>query len=287
MCINVLLMSLNQLFRRNGGGRGHNRGHFRRAETLCTGVVLCAFLFALVPTPSHADADVTGDDAQDTYRGTGALLLPRSWTGEAKARTRIAHCNGCRWVVQSSCHRQEVGCNMGAWPACPAGMARFDVLFAEDKTTQPTFRGTACIGPHGPVTRHTAQARADALVVRALPALRPRAVCSLPIRAIPCGFVTGSPSRVVLPMQIFDAEVVVTASANYQWLWSDGTRTVTKLPLVRKAFASSGSQHVVLSSTWQAMFTVDGLGPFPVNQSLHQRAEVALFVRNVRAILVE
>jgi len=124
MRTNFRFMRPNQLFTRNGYWQGHNRCHLRRSETLRNGVVLCAFLFALIPAQSHADTDVTGDDAHDTYRGTGALLLPRSWTGEVKARTRIAHCNGCRWVVQSSCHRQEVGCNMGAWPACPAGMSR-------------------------------------------------------------------------------------------------------------------------------------------------------------------
>jgi hypothetical protein len=88
-------------------------------------------------------------------------------------------------------------------------------------------------------------------------------------------------------MQMFDADVVVTAAANYEWLWADGTRTVTKLPRVRKAFAASGAQQVVLTSTWQATFTVDGLGPFAVRRSLHQTAQLGLFVHNVRVILVE
>ena len=144
-------------------------GGMRVAWVVCIATVTCT-----LATTAAADPTVTADDDTDSYRGIGAVLLSRAWSGAASERRSSATCGGCRWSFRSSCRTHGMGCSSGSWPGCPPGTARFDMLRSDSASDPLRYRGTACLGPGGPVTTgQVVSAVPDAVVARLRP-LRPR-----------------------------------------------------------------------------------------------------------------
>ena len=179
-------------------------------------------------TNAAADPTVTADDDTDSYRGVGAVLLSRAWSGAASERRSSATCGGCRWSFRSSCRTHGMGCSSGSWPSCPPGTARFDMLRSDSASDPLRYRGTACLGPGGPVT-----------TVGKFTWRRPG----------------------------LGADISTGPIASHMWL-------------------HPGSVRVHVSAMWTASFSVDDLGPFPVEQTITQRGSMNLRVHRTQKVLV-
>jgi len=241
---------------------------------------------ALACTPAAADPTVTGDDDTDSYRGVGAVLLSRTWSGEPTERSRSATCHGCRWSFRSSCRTHGMGCSSGSWPSCPPGTARFDMLRSDSFSDPLRYRGTVCLGPGGPATPgHIAAVLRDTTVASLGP-LRPRLLSAAAVQGQLTQVSVGVPARVTFPMVVAGVRVEVTAAGRFTWQWPERSAAASKGPVASHTWLSSGPVRVGVSAVWTATFSLDDLGPFPVEQTITQQGSIDLRVHRAQRVLV-
>lgn len=252
-----------------------------------------AFVPAAVAAPGvPAPPVVTGNDEQDRYVGTGALLLPRGST--PAARETAAACPDCSWRLTTSCLRAADGSCNGVVLGCGQGAEWLRVWLSRGGGGY-VLVGTACIGPGGPVTVGSAAAAVRDTFVRDLP---PLALAAQPaagaVARLPLVFRSGQPAAWpdrTYPLLGFD--VTVHAVPTWTWAFGDGAVLATTSPggrwpdtTVAHAYRTAGPRTVVVETSWTATFRVDGLGPFPVTEPVRQRAAMPVAVGEGRAVLV-
>jgi len=157
--------------------------------------------------------------------------------------------------------------------------------------------GLVCLNPAGPMTVGDLADRLHDVVVEEVPALRPS---SQPrggtLVELPAIFASGQPATLgQRRFTLVGFDVVLAGRASWTWQFGDGDRLVTADPggpwpndSISHVYAAAGSYPVVVTSEWQAWFTVDDLGPFlvdgdPVTQV---GSPLALSVSEARAQLV-
>lgn len=244
-------------------------------------------LAMLCSAPATADPHVQGDDDTDSYSGVGAVVLSETWTGPASQRLESATCRGCRWSFHSSCRVNGMGCGSGSWAACPPGTARFDMRRSESDGGALTYRGTVCLGPRGPTTTRSVEHAARERVVHALPPLAPRLMSSAAVTSLASRVTVGVPTRVTFVMMVLGHEVRVNAKARLRWRWAKTQVTFSSEPEVIHRWSSRGRQVVVVSAQWTAHFSVDGLGPLPVEQKVNQVSSFFTQVVGARPVLLD
>ena len=252
---------------------------------LCV-IAVCAVILGALGAPSAADTGVIGDDDSDSYIGSGALLLARTWTGPPRDRDVLSRCLGCRWVVARSCRSDHSLCHWEQLPACPAGTVRFDVSFAPSASSALRFKGTTCIGPDGPPTKTRVHERAQQQVAARLPGLTPRLLTKVAVMGTTGAVTSGAPTAVVLHVMVLGQPVQITAWARVLWHWSDGLSMTTSTPAITRRWPKASRIQASVEATWNARYFVDDLGPFPVAQTIHQQASLAVPIRAARAVLV-
>jgi len=249
-------------------------------------LALCAATILATATAAFADTGVVGDDESDSYVGTGALLLARTWTGTSRDRAVLSRCAGCRWVVVRSCRGDHALCHWEQLPACPAGTVRFDVSFAASATSALNFKGTTCIGAGGPPTAKRVSEQVHQIAVARLPNLAPRHLAAVAVTGTSSTVTSGAPTAVTFDLRVLGQPVQIKATALIAWNWSDGISMHTSLPAVTRTWSRPGRVVGTTRASWSARYTVDGLGPFAVAQKIHQEADTSVLVLRARAVLV-
>ena len=241
-------------------------------------------------------ADVSGDDEQDRYVGTGGLLLPAGVpTG---TRREVASCPGCSWRLTSPCV-QAPGVGFDGQPACVGvvrGCPGGHLMRGWFRPVDGAWRelGLVCLGPRGPVTvADVARAIAEEVPHR-LPPLQPAGDPARGVLAqLPVVFRSGQGAGpLAWTDDILGSRVAVTARSAWTWSFGDGATLVTTDPgdryprgRVTHAYRGPGVMTVTCTARWQAEFTVDGLGPFPVTEPVQQDARLEVVVGEGRAVL--
>lgn len=243
-------------------------------------------------------ADVHGDDEQDKYVGTGGLILPGSV--DSVTRRTVAQCPSCRWRLTAPCIRSDAGVPFSGQPVhqCEVRACGPDeqLLRAWFSSGDGAWRdlGPVCIGAGGPVTvshvgevvqdgfakevrRSHAQAQPARGVVAQLPVVFDSGQAGPPISA---GY------------DVAGARVTLEATPAWSWEFGDGVIMSTTDPggryphtVVSHAYRQAGRYRVRLTTMWSGTFTVDGLGPFAVDQPIRQDVEFAVQVGEGRAVL--
>ncbi|MHB1212742.1 MAG: PKD domain-containing protein [Candidatus Nanopelagicales bacterium] len=262
-------------------------------------VVTLAVLVAPGPAVPAADAaDIVGDDEQDRYVGTGGLVLPGSV--DDGTRSEVAGCLGCAWRLSTPCLEPGLGVAFdGTVPCasvhrgCPASYQALRAWFRPEGGPWRAI-GVVCIGPAGPVTVATLGRVVAQRLERAVPPLRPayQPTAGVVTQA-PVAFASGQPgSGLDERMTLAGQDVRLRARPGWEWSFGDGSSLATdraggRYPdlSVAHAYRRPGRYRVAVTCSWNASFTVAGLGPYPVPGAVNQYAEWSLPVGEGRAVL--
>jgi hypothetical protein len=224
-----------------------------------------------------ADCEVVPDPKDAEYVGTGGLLLPSdSFTGSDADRSDAATCPECRWALIPMCRGdgqgQGVACG-GAATSCPPGQFRRLVLLLRPGDTDWREVGLVCLVGGAPVTVDDLSDQLSDVVVEQVPPLRPTyQPQGGTLIGLPAVFGAGQPARLgERSFELVGFQIVLDGRATWTWTFGDGEAMTTEEPggpwpdaAVSHAYTRPGQYPVQVTASWQAWFTVDGLGPWPV-----------------------
>jgi hypothetical protein len=251
----------------------------------------------LLPAGAAHAVDVWGDDDRDRYVGTGGLILPG--TVDETVRREVASCAGCAWRLTSPCVTSDLGTPFDGQPACMSvvrGCPGGELLRSWFRPSGQPWRetGLICQRAGGPVTVARVGGVVADRIEETLPALSPGFQPARGVVAqLPVLFRSGQPrGATAIGMVILGQSVGITATPSWLWHFGDGAQMRTGDPGgvfphgdVSHVYRQPGPVDVICTTHWAAEFTVDGLGPFPVEPSVLQSAIVRVDVGEGRALL--
>jgi hypothetical protein len=232
----------------------------------------------------------------------GRVLIPAAgFEGDPGVRQEAASCEGCAWAITPSCdgndEETQNGCT-GFVTLCPPPSLRYDILRRRPGEVGFAYVGSTCITPGAPLTVDAITPLVRDHFLDLLPpqepSFQPAAGALVNVPAI---FAAGQPSSI--GRETFDLAgfaVEVTAGARWTWDFGDGARSTYERPGgpypnldVTHTYATSEDRVVVVTTTWDGTFLVDGLGPFVIGgQPVTQVSQpIALVVRGARSELVD
>jgi len=248
--------------------------------------------FAHVPMGSIG---VAGNQGEASYEGTGGLLLPTTFTGDASSRFHVASCTSCVWKYTIYCAGESESMCAHAVVTCPLGMIRYRVGFGATVDSVVTI-GSVCWGSSKPPTRRDIVNEIKSSAVRYLPVLRPGLnPATTTLTTIPVIAWSGQTQQFIQPvMTLAGRKVRIVGLGRWRWNWGDGHyewRAQPGRPFPNKdvlhIFSSSGTYVVSVSSDWSASYIVEGIGKFPVDgPNLTQSAGLRISVASARSVLV-
>jgi len=224
--------------------------------------------------PLPLPPDVGGNQDLGAIVGTGALLLPGTFDGDASVRQDAANCPDCEWRKRTNCSEGVDNLCTGAFVGCPAGQVRFQILLRRPPATDFAVVGTICLGG-GQQLRTADQLAADVrdrfieLLPRAGPTFQPQGGALVNLPAL---FSANEPAVMgPIALRLSGYDISLTAAAQWRWTFGDGQVLVTERPggaypdrSVQHTYSAPGRFTVALATTWSGEFSVDGAGPFPV-----------------------
>lgn len=154
--------------------------------------------------------------------------------------------------------------------------------------------GIICIGPSGVLKLAAVSDWVAEQFVQGLPELRPAAQPTQGVLPrVPVVFRTRQGSFGSRSYRLVGHRIRLTAEPSWVWRFGDGHRLSTDEPgakypamTVAHAYPVAGARNVRVRTSWSARYTVDGLGPFPVEQEITQDASVEVLVGQGRAVLI-
>lgn len=241
--------------------------------------------------------DVVGDDPGDRFVGSGGLVLPGTVGDDT--RRRVATCADCRWRLADPCAESA---DAGAHAACMSvtrGCARsarlLRVWISDDAGATWRDLGLICLSPGGPVTVEQIGSTVADEFERAVPAT---GIVHQPRRGVlptlPVVFHSTQPTAWPPSEHVINGvAVMLYPRPTWTWDFGDGSVMTTSIPgsvypdfTVSHAYARGGSMRVRVTTTWNATYTIDGIGPFQVSSPVIQTATTLLPVGQARAVLV-
>lgn len=248
------------------------------------------------PPCEGADCDVVSDPDDAAYVGSGGLLLPAdSFTGSDADRSDAATCPECRWALVPMCRGDGqaggVACG-GAATSCPPGEFRRIVLLLRPSDTEWNEVGLVCLVAGEPTTIDDVADQLSDVVIEEVPPLQPTfQPRGGTLIGLPAVFATGQPATLgERRFNVVGFEIVLNGRASWAWQFGDGGTLTTDQPggdwpdtTVSHSYRRAGGYPVSLSSTWEAWFTVDGLGPWPVGGDPVVQTDNSLTVSVVEA----
>lgn len=255
--------------------------------TVGTAVTVCAVLLLPGPTPvgsawaadpcEGADCDVVPDPDDAAYVGTGGLLLPAdSFTGTPVDRAAAATCEGCRWALLPMCRGEGAGGGVACGPAassCPPGEFRRIVLLLRPGDADWREVGLVCLVDGVPTTVADVSERLADVVIEEVPPLEPSyQPRGGTVIGLPAVFAANQDPRLgQRAFELVGFSIVLQGRATWTWTFGDGSVMSTDEPggqwpdvTVAHAYRDAGRHQVTATASWQAWFTADGLGPWPV-----------------------
>jgi len=249
------------------------------------------------PTSPPSGPGVGGDQNLGAIVGTGALLLPGSFDGDAAVRQDASACPDCEWRIRVNCSQGIDNLCGGALVGCPVGQVRFQILLRKPPAVDFAVVGTICLGA-GQQLRTADQLAADVrdrfieLLPRARPTYQP---ASGALVNLPALFAVNEPTHLG-PIDLSLSGYAIRLSADAQWRWDfgDGQLLITTQPggaypnrSVQHTYGRPGTRSAQVTSTWTGEFTVDGVGPYPVaGDPVELRAALSVTAREAGARLL-
>lgn len=246
---------------------------------------------------SRPAADVHGDDPGDRYLGSGGLILPGSV--HPSVRRDVAGCGDCEWRLTSPCVESSLGTAFDGQPGCASvvrGCPSGQLLRSWFRPEGGPWRQTGLVCLTGdPVTVTELGAAVAEEVSQGIPTLRARFQPSRGlITQVPVVFDSGQRADgLTWHSEILGKRVTVRARPTWTWQFGDGAVMSTSVPggdfpdmSVSHVYRRPGGYRVVCTAQWAATFSVDGLGPYPVEEAIHQSATASVGVGEARAVLV-
>jgi hypothetical protein len=215
------------------------------------------------------------DGAQ--YVGSGGLLLPSdSFTGSDADRSDAATCTECRWALLPMCRGRgqagDVNCG-GAATSCSPGEFRRIVMLLRPGDSEWRAVGLVCLVAGAPMTVDEMADRLSDVVVEQVPELRPSYQPEGgTLIGLPAIFDAGQPRTLgERRFTLVGYDIELHGRATWTWTFGDGESMTTDDPggswptaTVSHTYAHAGSHAVGVTAEWRAWFTVDGMGPWPV-----------------------
>lgn len=245
--------------------------------TLAAGVLALTGGASAAEPCEGADCEVVPDPDEAAYVGSGGLLLPAdSFTGSALDRADAATCEGCRWALVPMCRGPGQGGGVACGPAatsCPPGEFRRIVLLLRPGEAEWREVGLVCLVGGAPTTVDDLADRLSDVVVERVPALHPTfQPQGGTVIGLPAVFATNQPRGLgERTFSLVGFTIVMDGRATWTWDFGDGTTFVSDEPGgpwpnvdVAHAYDRAGEYSVTAEAAWEAWFTVDGLGPWPV-----------------------
>jgi len=248
-----------------------------------------------VATSIKSDTSVTADDNLDAYVGTGGLLLPALFDGDAHTRKAVADCLACIWKYSLFCEEGAEFACAHATTTCPPKMMRYRVKFGHSLSTLSTV-GSVCWGFDEPPTRVKVMREIRSTQMRRVPPLVPgywpdnECLTYVPIRAW-----SGQP-QLFRPrsMRVGGFKISITASAMWNWSWGDGTTQWTGNPGAYRAasplshaYSRPGRYKIWVHTIWSARYSIDGIGTYTLNEGpINQDSSLHLDVLASSPVLV-
>ncbi len=231
----------------------------------------------------------------------GSLLIPPgSRPVPAGLPVMAAHCDGCLWTLEPACQRPGATGGVvcpGALGTCPPPQLRMALLL--QRPGEPVARrvGAFCAVPGVPLQPAALVPGVRDRFVRLVPALRPAfQPRGFGIVNVPVVFAAGQAGSIGRPtFPLAGHRVALSATATWTWEFGDGRSLRTVRPggpwpdvSVGHAYASAAEFVVLVTTTWQGQFWVDGSGPFAVDGApVVQTATLPVPVRAAHAELVD
>jgi hypothetical protein len=267
------------------------------ARALAGLLAFTALLIAAVAPASRA-VDVHGDEERDRYVGTGGLILPGSV--DHSTRVTVAECLDCQWRLSTPCLTSASGHPFDSQPTCLSVTGRCpdqrQLLRAWFRHAGEAWRevGTVCIAQGGPLTVSGAAGQVRHRFVQDLaPPVASRQPTTGVVTQLPVLFDSGQHGGTLQAGYVLAGlPVALTARSRWTWDFGDGSGVATTDPggrfphdAVAHAYRRAGGYDVTMTTIWSARFTVDGLGPFEVLESITQKAPLHVQVGEGRAVL--
>jgi hypothetical protein len=238
-------------------------------------------LLSVVALPARADecrsydCDVVGNDELKAIEGR-VLIPAQGYEGDPGIRREAATCDGCAWALTPSCAGNDENTQNGCAATvtlCPPPALRYDILRRRPGEAAFVFVGSTCIAPGTPLTVDDLTPRVRDHFLDLLPDQQPTfQPAAGALVNVPALFAAGQPRTI--GRDTFDLAgftVVLTADARWTWDFGDGSTQTYDLPGgpypnddVAHTYVDSQDRSVVVTTTWEGEFLVDGLGPFPV-----------------------
>ncbi len=261
--------------------------------------MLALFSVNVIISPVQASTNihstsVVGNDQNDTYIGTGGLLLPNSFTGGATQKKNVAACMECTWKYTVYCAADSSSMCAHAVVTCPSGQIRYRVWFGQTPQTIAVV-GSVCWGSGTPPTRRQTESRVNDLVIRGVPNL---ALSCNPdsdtFTVIPVICWVNQPTQFSpAPFTLSGRNIRINATAKWHWKWGDGQSEWRSLPgkpypstQIDHTYRQQGHYAISVDTTWTATYTVAGIGTFDVSGDLlHQHDQGSMLVHSARSVL--
>ena len=276
---------------RESAYRGRVPRHFRVLAVLAT--VALTLTISTVCMPHARAVDVSGDDANDQFVGSGQSTARAPGTGSSSGSHHS--CHDCRWQATEPCPAGSSSINCGiVGSGCPTGQVLRLIWFSDDGGATWENRGPRCLGASGGADSRPAAQAIHERFARAVPAAE---ISCQPAQGllpqVPTLFSSGQPAHVPTSTHtIGGRQIRLSPVAHWHWDFGDGAVLDTQLAgsrfpdlSVSHIYRESGTFQVRLRTTWTATYTVDGQGPFPVEGTVTQSATATIRVGQGRAVL--
>ena len=264
-----------------------------RALTACISVFFGVLSFNSVGlfVPAFSASNVIGNPELIRYEGSGGLILPSSV--DTGTRTEVARCRGCSWKITAACVPGVDNYCDAAIRGCPGLIDHVRTWFrpagGEWRET-----GLICLSTHQVTTVMGMEQIIAEGFTRYVPELNPRcwpetgAVVNIPLLCE-----TGQSSG-MREWSDAAAGMTIRIEAQPRWVWNfEGTPMVSSTPggqypdmSVSHIYRSMGTKFISIQTLWSGQFSIDGLGPFPIERELLQEVGFTVEMGQARARLM-
>jgi len=194
-----------------------------------------------------------------------------------RATAENADCPECEWTISPACVMNEPGEDAFCADAVNACGVQGEVRFRVYMRVPPAaweLVDTVCLGPgERPTSVADVGDAVRELVVNYLPDASPSfQPAQGGLVNLPTIFAAGEPASIrTEAFDVLGFEVVVTASARWEWTFERGATESFTEPggvypdrSVAHTYDRAGARDVSVTTYWKALFTVNGDGPFAV-----------------------
>lgn len=283
--------------------------------------ILAVLLLVVLLTPFSAPAAFAGDDPScswcdaqgetpktDGDQENGAVVttgvqFPGVDSDSALGRATAEHsnCSGCEWTMSPACVANgptDTEACAGATQACTAPAIRYRIFFRPNAGAPWQLIQTICLDPGDrPTSVADIGEKVREVVVNYLPDASPSfQPAQGGVVNLPTIFAANEPESITTEsFDVLGFQVVVTATARWEWTFDDGvteefTKPGGRYPddSVSWTYDEAGARDVSLTTYWKASFTVDGEGPFavPGPEITKTAGPLTVPVREARSVLV-